>query len=96
VRSGCLQRTLVSRGARAGRRHAAGALEAPAGWREVGANYCARPQRRSPSLVAQAQPDMVDRIMDAIEPSEWGPAVEKQLCYEIKVRLHATRCLLLL
>lgn len=30
---------------------------------------------------------MVDRIMDSIEPSEWGPAAEKQLCYEIKACL---------
>lgn len=29
---------------------------------------------------------MVDRIMDAIDPSEWGPAAERQLCYEIKAR----------
>jgi hypothetical protein len=34
----------------------------------------------------QARPDMVDRIMDGVEPSEWGPAAEQQLCYEIKVR----------
>jgi len=32
---------------------------------------------------------MVDRIMDAIEPSEWGAAAEVQLCYEIKARARA-------
>ena len=25
--------------------------------------------------------------MDGVEPSEWGPAAEQQLCYEIKARL---------
>lgn len=41
---------------------------------------------RSSSRVPQPNPDMVDRIMDAIEPGEWGPAAERQLCYEIKAR----------
>lgn len=29
---------------------------------------------------------MVDRIMDSVDASEWGPAAERQLCYEIKAR----------
>lgn len=32
------------------------------------------------------RPDIVDRIMDAIDPAEWGEAAQRQLCYEIKVR----------
>ena len=39
----------------------------------------------------QARPDMVDRIMDGVDPSEWGPAAEQQLCYEIKARMRRAR-----
>ena len=28
-----------------------------------------------------------DRIMDDIDPAEWGEAAQRQLCYEIKARL---------
>jgi hypothetical protein len=35
---------------------------------------------------------MVDRIMDSVDPSEWGPAAEQQLCYEIKVVHARVRC----
>lgn len=32
----------------------------------------------------EGREDIIDRVMSAIKPSEWGPAMEKQLCYEIK------------
>jgi hypothetical protein len=37
--------------------------------------------------VVQARPDIVDRIMDDIDPADWGETAQRQLCYEIKARL---------
>ena len=72
-------------------RAAAGTLEAATGGPEVGAgssNVCGPvfpPRMLTPRV--QARPDIVDRIMDDIDPAEWGEAAQRQLCYEIKARL---------
>jgi len=50
---------------------------------------CERWEARQRGEGRGAPPDIVDRVMDAIPAGDWGPAAQRQLCYEIKTFLLA-------